>query len=184
MNLIPLIEKKEIAEAFSKFEKMTVVGSLKVDCFVGYQGGGEEVQLNWLPKEHIWSYFEPHEEKSKFWCIFGVDDPTEIKSPNIICEINIPFEGIRRGVAGVFAHNSKGEIFLTHSGGVAGGRKGIGKIAFWDFGNFKDVCTLDWQDGEETEAIIIGSLDDPKFQSKVAEFVYKVKEFKDFVVGE
>jgi hypothetical protein len=182
MNLKPLTGRNEIREAYKQFERRMTQGTNRIDCAIGWQGGGTNTDLHWNSELRLWSHFEAEGTENRYWCVFAVDDPASTDMPNITCEINIPFEGINRRVAAVFARDSLGKVFLVHNGRVGGGRKGIMKKTFWEFYEPQDVCILEWPDGRTSEAIVISGMSDSQFQSKIARFVHKVDEFKNLAV--
>lgn len=95
----------------------------------------------------------------RYWCAYGTQDPTESKTLSITCEINPPRSGVNRRCGGLFVRDSRGRIYLAHSGKVGGGGTGVGKTAFtawYGHGNWQDV---EWPDGNTTRMIIIGRVD-------------------------
>jgi hypothetical protein len=101
----------------------------------------------------------------------------------LVCEVNSPFEGANRRVAGVFVRDSSGTLYLAHSGRVGGGRRGIGKEAFRAFFTDGDVREVQWPSGTVTETLVVGRLDDDRLPASVARFVRTVERFKQAVVG-
>jgi hypothetical protein len=120
---------------------------------------------------------------NRYWCVFGLGWPEESQSLGLVCEINIPFKGINRRVAGVFARDETGRLALLHSGKVGGGRPGIGKEAFLEFYKDGRRVSVRWPDGQETRHLWLGWLDDPDLLRQIAAFVRLVERFKQQVAG-
>jgi hypothetical protein len=101
---------------------------------------------------------------------------------NIVCEINPPKASIDRRCAGLFVRDADGVIYVTHSGKIGGGRKGIGKSAF--LSNYRGAReTVGWPDGSDSEVIVIGRIDGARLAAQVADFIREVQRFKASVAG-
>jgi hypothetical protein len=179
MFLRPIIDVNEIRKAYSMFEKNMISGTKKITTQIGWQGGGTEADLFWNENLKIWSHFSPDEAENRYWCIFGVDSPEIVKMPNIICEINMPYEGAGRRTAATFAEDDNKQIYLIHTGRIGGGRKGIGMKAFLSEYQPNQKVNIAWNDGHWTTCIQLGALDDPIFSKNVAEFIHAVAKFKE-----
>lgn len=185
MGLTPLTETQEIEAAFNSWAKRMHQDSQPYpNHLVGWSGGHGRFTVYWHPTEQIWSLMERYYAKNRYWCCFGTRHPSSPGNLSITCEINIPYQGINRRVAGVFAQARDGHFYLTHSGKVAGGRSGIGKEAFVTFyGNSDNWDTVYWPDGKETETILIGRLNGRHLLSHIAHFVRKVESFKKYATS-
>ena len=115
---------------------------------------------------------------SGYWCGFGVENPYHVKNFSFTCEINPPNLGIDKQLAGLFVRSDNGTTYLAHSGGVAGGKLGVGRTAFLKYYGLEAVDKVHWPEKQVTEHIIIAALDDSDLLQQVAAFVYKVAEFK------
>ena len=61
----------------------------------------------------------------------GVTEPKVGKNNSLCAEINFPFEGINRNIAGAFAREGdNGSTYILHRGIIGGGKPGIGKTYF------------------------------------------------------
>jgi hypothetical protein len=98
---------------------------------------------------------------------------------NITCEINFPKEGLGRGVSGLFVHDNKGNIYITHSGNLHVGKKGVGRESFRKFVQLDQFVNITKEDGKESPNILIGRLDDSELPYKVASFVKSANSFKE-----
>jgi len=183
MIVNPLVKENEIQEAYAVFNHRINSDGQMFRRTIGWRGDYEEVDVLWHPDLRIWSYFDPIGAENRYWCTFGVEDVPQESYLNITCEINMPYSGVNRKVAGLFVRDPAGKIYITHSGKVGGGRRGIGKSEFWNFYRGDQVVTIVWADGHETEAILIGRLDDSNLTAQVAYFVHEVDRFKTAAIA-
>lgn len=113
----------------------------------------------------------------RFWNAFGIYNPDKANQ-SISVEINIPFPKDSGRVAGYFAEDPEtGGIFLMHSGGIGGGKKGVGKTAFLAWSRAKLTTALG-DDGVPRDGIIIAKLDQTDFSHRIWNFTKTVSEFK------
>lgn len=148
-----------------------------VPTTIGYQSGAVERDVQWVPSLGIWAHFgEPPEGKSKgrrYWNVFGLGKPAGMVS--IVCEINLPLEGIRRVVAGGFARDQKGGRWVVHRGRftIAGG---MTKEFFR--AHYPDEYVL-VKDGERnSEVIVVGQLGSDDFGETLRNFVLEIDRIK------
>lgn len=180
--LTPLTSPKEIKQACA-----TMLSTLKRDCtthrrWLGWQGGKGEYDLNWNAREGFWICADAFPDKDRWIFLFGIDDPGGDEFTRLVCEINPPKAGINRRCAGLFARDADGAVWLTHSGKIGGGRKGIGKSAFLP--TYRGARALvAWEDKPESEVIVIGRVDSEKFARHIANFVREVERFKTRAVS-
>jgi len=185
MRFEPITERNEIRKAYDSARRHLQRDSQAFQRSIGWHGGGTEAEVSWLPRLSLWSYFDDKRTPNRYWCIFGLEDPGPQQGMEITGEINMPFEGINRRVAAVFAKDSFGNVYLTHSGKVGGGRRGIGRTAFLNFYRGNDTVALDWPDGPTTQAIPVARIEDPEFASQLTDFVREIDRFKrNAVFGE
>lgn len=143
------------------------------------RGGAEEMEVMYFKKHDIWAGLG--EAENRYWNAFGIGKPIEGRNTSIVCEINFPYDGINRKVAGAFGKEND-QIVLLHRGLIGGGRQGIGKQLF--FKNYQGKF-LDVIDGKkETSVAIIGTLNSKKFLSQVAFFVREIERIKNFDANE
>lgn len=141
------------------------------------------MSVYWNAAESLWALFEPEMASNRYWCGFGVQDPLTDSMLSITCEINFPYEGINRRVAGRFVRRSNNQTYVTHTGKVGGGRPGIGQAAFLEFNSEWPRDTILWPDGQNTLAYVIAQLDSPQLAHEIGRFVRKVADFKALVAG-
>ena len=178
MTLVPLIERDEILKAYNLFSEQLSRNGTKHSSTLGWQGGNEKAKVIWHENLSIWSYFDPWPDSNRYWCLFGVEDASKITNLDITCEINPLKEGIKGNFGGLFVRDSSGQIYITHSGNLRGGKKGIGKFALWKFFKGNQFITIDGSNGKEYTTIIIGRLGDPKLPIQVSYYIHEVNRFK------
>jgi hypothetical protein len=181
MILMPLIERVEIQKAYQTFFDSMRKGSILLTRTLSWRGGDTEVVVFWHDKLAFWSHFDS--EDDSYWCVFGVQNAAELPRFHINCEINMPKNGINRRFAGLFVRDNNGNIYITHNGNLRGGRKGISGTAFRGSFQRDEFIEIAWQDGYESETILIGRLDDPKLPIYISHFVKRVYLFKEQVVS-
>lgn len=143
--LAPIVGRQEIATAQEVFKKSLIRGARYLRRNVGFQGDQvKDVDIYWNAESGLWAGFE--ELDSRYWNIFGIQDPPTHKSLSITVEINVPVEGKDRRVAAFFAKDPRGLVYVVHSGKIGGGRTGIGKEGFLDFVGDDQMVSVRWDD--------------------------------------
>lgn len=158
-----------VSKLNSKADKQGIIN-------VGYQGESQQLNAHWSKSLDVWWITE--DSGNRFWNAFGTGEPkwNTGKSHNITCEINPPYAGIDRRIAGAFAKDPEGKLFFIHRGKLGGGRPGIGKTLFIDEfrGTWEEV-----EDGTEfSKVALIASFDNPRFAEQIADFVHEVERIK------
>ena len=149
-----------------------------IQAIIGSPGGAFETMFMYFEAFNFWVVFE--EGDNRYWNGFGTGKPIAGKNNSITCEINIPYDGIDRRIAGVFGKEGD-QVILLHRGKIGGGRKGIGKNLF--LVNYRGSFTT-IQDGDtENMLALIGSLDSKHFVQQVSNFVHEIKRIKDLAEG-
>lgn len=180
-------EVKQIRNCQNQLEKVLKKSlSHKGEFTIGFPGGNMTCPV-WANQKIWYSTFEitkDDESTPRFWNGFGVTiELSKNKSNNIAVEINVPTEGIRKIVAGLFAKDTKTKkIFLLHRGRVGGGRKGIGKNAFLSWYPSPTITVYDEKEHEE-QALIVGSINSAAFIDETANFIQNVALFREIVTS-
>jgi hypothetical protein len=167
---------QESRRVVGRLKRKLQEGSQPFRCRVGFQGGNRRDETVWWnPAAGIWS-FANDELANRHWICFGVTHPDEHASPSITVEINIPKDVPSRSIAGALGKQG-GDYFLTHSGRIGGGKKGVSKKAFLEFyeGERREIM---WADGQSTERLVIGRIASPSFVNRLGAFVHAVDRFK------
>jgi hypothetical protein len=171
-----ITDKKRIAELHKRFHnQLDNFLTETIDCWVGYPGGNFEDTVKYSPDLNIWLSHFDHD--NRFWNGFGIGRPFEGRNNSLNGEINFPFEGINRRIAGVFAEEDNGTILVLHRGRIGGGKQGIGKQYFTD--NFRGDFVIAIDEDRESELCLVGELQSPHFSRQVSNFIneiYRVKQ--------
>ena len=148
---------------------------------VGYRGGFVDTEVTWDRAVQMWSLLELRDDlvEGRFWCCFGIDDPRSIASLNIVVEINPRHEGTDLVVGGAFAKDESGAVHLCHNGKMGGGRKGVGKSAFFRHysGSLEKMLYKD----RLVDVVDLGPITSPMLRRRVARFVREVARIKQSV---
>lgn len=168
-------DKRTIRESQKKMERILLTDTdREIDCFVGHKGESVSASISWSSELGIWMHFR--EISNRFWNLFGIDEPFEGENLSIICEINFPYQGINRRIAGAFAEDENRDLHIVHRGLIGGGREGIGKSLFMNEYRYNLIQLID---GDQiNEVAYIGQLDDEDFASNIADFVKEVDRIK------
>ncbi len=177
MSLIALTDARNIAVALAEYKRHFETGCEILERQVGSLGGSADATLRWFPEQGFWA-MEPQRMETRYWCAFGVEDPHDVSSVSITVEINLPTEGTDRRCGGVFVRSNNGTLYLAHSGGIGGGRVGVGKAAFLTFYGDETSDTVTWPNKQTAEYLILGALDEDDFRQSIADFVHKVAAFR------
>lgn len=178
MNLIPITDLQASKTAFRTLKKRLIEDCQKFTGRIGWQGGNYEDVVYWNPRERFW--FTLLEEHNRFWCPYGMADPSSARMLGIVVECNPPIKGIDHRCAGAFVTDGS-KTYLAHTGKIGGGRKGIGKTAFvnsYPHGNWR---TVHWPDGRESEMIVIGHVNGRRLPAQIGDFIREVHKFKKSV---
>ncbi len=170
-----LTVKSEIQQAQERFEAAFRLGK-SVRAKIGYRGGSWDYDVYWSAQLGIWFYFG--DADNRYWNVFGQGQPTPGANLSIACQINFPFEGINRTIAGAFAKDDKpGGLIVVHRGKLGGGKVGIGKRLFWQYYRGQSVQVND--DRRNTRMALVGDLKSPTFAYKVRDFVFESARIKE-----
>jgi len=175
---------REICRCQRELKKMLITTLTSSGNYtIGYHSGSviSKIYLN----SRIW--FSPsivHSGDKRYWNAFGLSKHlSKTKSNSIAVEINILRDGVNGRVAGAFAiDKNTDDIYLTHSGKVGGGRRGIGKNTFVKWYK-KQTKALYGGNGKPRMAIVIGNIASSSFTSNLTKFIQSVSMFKDLVAG-
>lgn len=181
--LILLESESDITKAQQKFERSIHRDFTKrATKDIGYRGGtnyGARVYTN----GHFWFWSGDANKKNESsprrlnW--FGLF--REGRGLNISVEDNVPYKGRNGKVAGFFARdNETGSIYLMHSGGIKGGKKGVGKIAFLAWSGERLVRVAD-SNGGVRDAIVIMPIEGKSAIRSAIRYVDTIARFKQAV---
>ena len=151
------------------------------DIRISYRGGGNK-KYTVNHNGRIWFY--SGELEDRFCNAFGLN-PDEDAQNNIVVQITPPPDGIDSRIAGMFAFDQDGSLFLLHSGRIGGGRKGIGPKAFREW--YSQLAPMvDIENGERIEkGILVGNIsDEVNFPDDLETFIRNVSVFKHLVTDQ
>jgi hypothetical protein len=177
-EMLKVIEDKaEVDTAQASFmRKLGQFADAKNIISIGHPGRSQKLSASWSSKLDIW--WAVKTTGNRYWNAFGTGKPRWHSgfSHNIVCEINPSFQGINRRIAGVFAKDIDGKLYLLHRGKIGGGRLGIGKT------KFENEFIGDWVTAEDglksNRFILIASFDSPNFAEGISDFVHQVEQIK------
>ena len=180
MRLYVIDDEKEIDECQSSLAR----GLLKAGEFrsgnYGHLGHSQDMDMRWFPTEKFWwAYQKATGTTPRHWNAFGfAEEFSSSKSLDITCEINIPLSKGTWAVAGAFARDESGAIYIVHTGRIGGGRPGIGRTAFIQhFAGFKSWIDVE-RSGKTKRAVVVSPLEDRDLIPNLALFVSEVDRIK------
>jgi hypothetical protein len=172
-----ITSKKEIKTYRSLLkEKLSKISTEVINIRYSSPAGiSDEVKADYSEDYEMWWYFDGKEDQ--YWNPFGLGKPNDHQAVTGRCQINMPKEGLNRRVAGSFAKDESGQIYLLHNGKIGGGKTGISKKTFikWYSGELLEVDF----DGEIAEYFIVAEFDAPNFYEQIRFFVQQVYDFKE-----
>lgn len=176
MAFVPITDKSEIALLQRKLARALQNQAACVGTRIAmYQGGSEPIRPWWSRNNQFWFYL--NRRSTKFWNIFGLQDPHSERRLRITVEINPPIRGVNRRLAGCFLRGPDGHAYVAHTGRIGGGQKGVGKKLFEKFysGVWQNVI---WPDRKQSIVIPIGRVDSSDLAFNIRTFVLAVSAFK------
>ncbi len=191
MTYSAIIEEKEIKATQQRFAEL-LKSNAKVyeQCIVGYRGGTVKTDLFWHQELKFW--YGSEKAWNRHWNIFGNRHPESVPSHQILCEINVPYEGRNNLVQGLFVRDraQKDKIYVVHHGRltITDHEDEGHKFLQWvrtKYGEDQIITDIYWDEGEhsKTEAIMVAALDDQKFLRRIKDFIVKAHNFKNVKRG-
>jgi len=169
-------EKKEIENLHKDFHRKLDHFLLeKVNCSVGFPGGNYKDIIRYSSDLNIW--ISVREVDTRFWNGFGIGKPKEDSNNSLVGEINFPYQGINRQIAGAFAKEDNGNILVLHRGRIGGPKKGIGKKYFTD--NYRGDIISAIDGDRQSEFCLVGELNSKHFPLQVANFIKEIYRIKN-----
>lgn len=171
-------------EAFELLDSTLARAGTAIEARVGYRGGFIDTEVTWHRAVQMWSLLKANQAEGRFWCCFGVEDPGQTGSLDIAVEINPRHEGTNLLVGGAFSKDERGNVHLCHNGKMGGGRKGVGKSAF--FRHYSDRGGLEKMlcNGRLVDVVDLGPITSPRLRRRVARFAHEVARIKDVCANE
>ncbi len=171
VNLSIISRQEEIEKAQDKLSSILKNRAKIVEGVVRFPKKEELGKIYWISDLGIW-YMYRFIGGNRYANGFGADEPEEGEYSIIICEINIPFEGINRRIGGAFARDPLGNYYLVHRGKFSGHTKNL----------FMEKYQGEWTevvDGNQTSRVVVIGKIDESIPEKIRDFVYEVKRMKE-----
>lgn len=146
---------------------------------IGYPGGNTDQIVYAVGEGELYVAFgrpDANGATPRYWNAFG-EFRNRASSQEITVEINIAVDGNPGRVAGFFAKDGHGDIYLMHTGRVGGGRKGIGRSAFLTWSMLKLIEVEDSRRGVR-RGVVVARIGSGEIAGQIASFTSKVANFK------
>ena len=166
-------------KAFDVLRTTLLKGGTQIRRTVGFRGGDVEREVTWHARAGMWSLLASDEAKNRFWCCFGVQNPKDVESLDIAVEINPRLEGTDLRGAGAFARDARGVIHLCHNGRIGGGKRGVGKTAF--FNHYRSKLTEMSYGNRTVEVVDLGPIRSRRFPGRVGRFAREIVRVKGVI---
>jgi hypothetical protein len=169
-----ITEARHVRKATKQFRaQLAAAAGEQVRHVVGFPGGSEVARV-WVLRRHGFFWCQlAGDGHNRCWNGFGLVMPEEARVLPLVVEINVPWEGVNRSIGAVFLQGPRGEVYVGHRGRVGGGRKGVGKAAFWERYHHQAQPVLD-----DDSVIVLGKIGSPKLPADIATFIRTVDEIK------
>jgi hypothetical protein len=175
--LTTLSRGAEIASARGQLvDELAGAASDEGSIEVTYRGGTWTDTGYWFARSNLWML--PTIDTNRWWTAFGLGWPFEERQ-NIAVEINSPLEGIDRHIAGAFARDSLGRIFILHRGNLIHSR-GFRKQDFLQYLGHEQLVEVQ-DDDQISELVLVGMLGAEFLPDEIATFVKAAHIFKEIL---
>lgn len=175
-----ITEGRQIRTVTKAFRaQLAAAASKPVRHMVGFPSGSGLAKV-WVLRRHAFFFcqFVQGDLENRCWNGFGLVMPEDARILPLVVEINVPWEGVNRAIGGVFLQGPRGEVYVGHRGKIGGGRKGVGKTAFWERYHQQAQPVLD-----DDSVIVLGKVGSPKLPADLAAFIRTVNEIKREATG-
>lgn len=168
---------KDNDDAYEAFETLYAnldKGSVEKHTKLSTQAGAFEATVRWHKAQKFWCLLEALE--NRFWCAYGVQDPGKNKTLDIAVEINPRTQGTDLLVGGAFARDETQAIHLIYNGKIGGGKRGIGKSAFFRqyVGDLHEMVYND----KVVDVVDLGPIKSSRLRPRIARLVHEVARIK------
>jgi len=181
MSYILCTNGTKIAMAQRRMKAALKNGVRPIARRLGTKGGGGKEKHYWRPDLGIWVVMR--ELPNRYWNAFGIEDPGQPGSIDVVCEVNFPYNGVNRKIAAVLIEDAKGSLYVAHSGRIGGGREGIGKQSFWEHFRGGKPVPVTYPDGKDSDFIVLGRIGDKQLPRQLALFVHEVARIKALIAS-
>ena len=146
---------------------------------IGFPGGNTDRPVYAAGEGELYVAFSKPDANAttpRYWNAFGVFQ-SGASAQEITVEINIAVDGKSARVAGFFAKDEVGNIYLMHTGRVGGGRKGIGRSAFLTW-SMLELMEVHESTGRVRRGIAVAQVGSGQLAEQIGNFTSKVADFK------
>lgn len=179
MDLVALEDRREIERAVELLRQTLRGGARQRRLEISTPDGVSDCQVLWHDYLPLWAAIEVEGNEKQYWCCFGMRDPQEARRQRMIVQINSPMEGKNLRCQGAFAKDRKGHIYYLHTGGLGGGREGVGRDTFVGSGLWTgEQAVVRWADGASRPMFLIGKLGDASLTRNLASYVWSAAVFR------
>lgn len=161
------------------FKKLGLLKVSKIPIVYNSGGGSYPITVSYSPKFDFWWGNDLENKGSRYWNPFGLKQPKPNSNQQGRCQINCSLSGVKNGIAGLFAKDANGKMYLLHSGNIGGGQKGVGKNSFSNFYTGEKIEVI--ADDKLFEFFVVTRFDSSTFYQNIVSFVKAVYSFKEYV---
>ena len=173
--------EQAVSQAVAVLDQHWQQGAQKVFRKVSWRRGkGEPVKeytVWWREQEKIWGCFEL-DHRGLYEIFFGLS--IDQRRLRIDSQFVMNPSAVSPQYGGVFLSHSSGNIFLGHTGRVAGGSPGVGRHNFLAYCKGK-TDIIEWPNGKQTEGFVMADITSPRLPAQVRSFTELVLAFKKSV---
>lgn len=141
---------------------------------IGWPGGTRTCPVNYFPSSHFWMFSEINHDnpsRPKYLHALSIGEPHENQALSASCHINFPLAS-KSQVAGAFATDENGQIYILHTGKV----HGYDQTSFWQ--NFRGQKINALHAGKVKTYALVGLLGKTELMTQVADFVKEIERLK------
>lgn len=167
--------KTELAAANRGFlDALKADANKRAKQTIGTPGGSSLLDTWYAPETDLW--VAPDILHNRTWNALGNGDPFSFAKVAPTLEINFPLVHGSSTTAGCALRDDHGVTCFAHTGGVAGGKKGVGKSAFLTYHPLTERVLVD---GKAKDLYLLGDLSAPDaLAANVSDFARAVADFK------
>jgi hypothetical protein len=175
-----ITDKNEILEYQNRFQSIIMNNTdQRIRERVTHPSATREYDISYEEINKFWyasKIIDQEHKVKRYWNVFGFYEALPSGKPlSITGEINFPFSGKDRRIAGLFFKNEDNNIFVGHRGKITIRGFENGKSGFWNHYHGSDRTI------ENDRIAIIGSLNDNNFYNHVVNFIREIERIKNII---
>ena len=180
--LTAIVKPNQISAAQKRFTTL-IRQALPADInkiTIGFPGGSVKDAVLWTNNRIWYSYQLVERRTPRHWNVFGAEQPLREGSNKIAVEINIATTWSGRRVAGLYAIDKTGKIYMLHTGMIGGHHKGKQAAALLESCKSRLVEYIDpTRTNEAFKALRVAKLEKDEFVNGLESFVKDIRKFKE-----